>query len=91
MWSVPPLHVLDFAVRVAQPNPVALDFFGADTLVTVASDTNHAYQLRTTTSLNAPTWTTNGIPVTGSGGLLTLPDPSGHTSSQRFYNVIRTP
>lgn len=86
-----PMHVIDFAVGVKQPNPVALDFFGPDSLVTVASDTSHTYQLRAAASLASPSWTTNGTPVSGSGGLLTLPDPNGHTNSQRYYNVIRTP
>lgn len=84
-----PLHVIDFAVGVKQPNPVALDFFGNDGLVTVQGELGYAYQLRTSSAL--PNWTTNGVPVSGSGGLLTLPDPNGHLGSQRFYNVIRTP
>lgn len=85
-----PLHVIDFAVGVKQPNPVALDFFGNDGLVTVASETGFTYQLRTKTSLTA-NWVTNGLPVSGNGSLLTLPDPNGRTNSQRYYNVIRNP
>lgn len=85
------LHVIDFAVNVSPPNPVALNFSGADVLITVASATNYTYQLRKTTSLTPPNWTTNGAPVVGSGGLLTLPDPNGRQGSQRFYNVIRSP
>lgn len=85
-----PLHVIDFAVGVKQPNPVALDFFGNDGLVTVASETGYTYQLRTKASLTA-NWVTNGVPVSGNGGLLTLPDPNGRTNSQRYYNVIRNP
>jgi hypothetical protein len=86
-----PLHVIDFAVGVTQPNPVALNFSGADSLITVASDPNYTYQLRTATSLAPPNWTTNGVPVTGNGGLLALPEPNGRTSGQRFYSVIRSP
>lgn len=85
-----PLHVIDFAVGVKQPNPVALDFFGNDGLVTVAGEVGYTYQLRTKTSLTA-NWVTNGVPVSGHGGLLTLPDPNGRTNSQRYYNVIRNP
>jgi hypothetical protein len=85
-----PLHVIDFAVGVKQPNPVALDFFGNDGLVTVASDVGYTYQLRTKTSLTG-NWTTNGSPVSGAGGLLTLPDPNGRNADQRYYNVIRNP
>lgn len=85
-----PLHVIDFAVGVKQPNPVALDFFGNDGLVTVAGEAGYTYQLRTKSSLTG-NWTTNGAPVSGVGGLLTLPDPNGRNASQRYYNVIRTP
>lgn len=86
-----PLHVFDFVVGVSQPNPVALDFVGPDVLVTVASDTDHTYQLRSTDALVPPNWTTNGSPVLGSGGLLTLLDANGRARGQRFYNVIRNP
>jgi hypothetical protein len=86
-----PLHVIDFVVGVVQPNPVALDFLGADGLVTVAGETGYTYQLRKTTSLAAPDWITHGAPVPGTGGLLTLPDPNGRIHSQRFYQVIRNP
>jgi hypothetical protein len=85
-----PLHVIDFAVGVTQPNPAALDFFGNDGLVTVASEVGYSYQLRTKTSLTA-NWTTNGTSALGSGGLLTLPDPNGRNAGQRFYQVIRSP
>ena len=69
---------------------MALDFFGNDALVTVASEMGYSYQLRTKTSL-AANWVTNSVPVSGSGGLLTLPDPNGRANSQRFYQVIRSP
>jgi hypothetical protein len=85
-----PLHVIDFAVGVSQPDPVALDFMSQDVLVTVAGTPGYTYQLRTRSSLTA-TWVTNGVPVTGSGGLLTLPDPNGRSAGQRYYNVIRNP
>jgi hypothetical protein len=86
-----PLHVIDFAVGVTQPSPVTLNFSGADTLLTVASAPGYTYQLRKTASLTSPNWITNGTPVTGMGGLLTLPDPNGRTGNARFYQVIRNP
>lgn len=85
-----PLHVIDFVVGVAQPDPVALNFLGADTLITVASEPGYTYQLRVTPALPG-NWTTNGGPVHGHGGLLTFPDPEGRLHGQRFYNIIRTP
>lgn len=86
-----PLHVFDFAVNVSSPDPVALNFSGADVLITVASSTNYTYQLRHATTLTPPDWTTNGTPVAGTGGLLALPDPNGRQGSRRFYNVLRSP
>ena len=86
-----PLHIFDFAVNVSSPNPVALNFSGADALITVATDTNHTYQLRKATTLAPPDWTTVGVPVPGSGWLLSLPDPNGRQATQRFYNVLQSP
>lgn len=88
------LHVYDFAVSVTRPDgatPVTLDFVGNDSLVNITSQTNYTYQLRKTTDLNPTVWTTNGSPISGNGWMLTLPDAGGHTNSQIFYNVIRTP
>lgn len=85
-----PLHVMDFAVGVKTPHPVALDFFGPDALITVRGEPGYAYQLRTKPTL-AGSWTTNGMPVAGSGGLLTLPDPNGRNAGERYYNVMRSP
>jgi hypothetical protein len=86
-----PLHVLDFAVNVTKPNPVSLNFSGNDVLISVASDASHTYQLRKASTLAPPDWTTNGAPVTGTGGLLALPDPNGRLATQRFYNVLQAP
>ena len=86
-----PLHVFDFAVGVTQSNPVALNFSGADTLITVASDASHTYQLRKATKLTPPDWSNLGVPITGPGGLLALPDPNGWQANQRFYNLLQSP
>lgn len=86
-----PLHVVDFVVGVKRPDPVALEFRGMDSLVSVATDTNYAYRLRKTDSLTLPNWSTNGAPIPGVGGLMVLPDLNGRTNDQRFYQIIRTP
>lgn len=86
-----PLHVIDFAVGVGQPNPVSLEFRGNDSLVTVVTDTNHTYQLRTTPVLGPPTWTTNGPAIPGHGGLLSWPETDVRSQPQRYYNVLREP
>jgi hypothetical protein len=86
-----PLHLVEFAVNVPQPNPVALSFNGADTMVTVSSQTGYTYQLQTSALLSPADWQNVGLAVAGNGGLISLPHASGAQGSQRFYRVIRTP
>lgn len=86
-----PLHVLDFAVAVPMPNPVALSFIGSDVLVTVSSQTGYTYQLQTTAQLSPADWQNVGVAVAGNGGLIALPHANGAQGTQRFYRILRTP
>jgi hypothetical protein len=86
-----PLHVFNFAANVAVPNPLALNFVGSDSLITVNAAAGHNYQLQSASVLAPPDWT-NASPVTaGVDGLLALPDTNGRAVNQRFYRVVTDP
>lgn len=86
-----PLHVFDFAVGVAQPNLLSLNFTGPDALVVVSALSGHTYQLQAAPTLSPVSWTNASSVVTGLNGLLALPDPNGRQTDQRFYRVVRDP
>ncbi|HTL73683.1 MAG TPA: BNR-4 repeat-containing protein [bacterium] len=86
-----PLHVFDFAVNVASPDALALNFAGPDSLVVFNAAAGHTYQLQATPTLSPADWT-NASPVTpGVNGLLALPDANGRSAGQRFYRVVTDP
>lgn len=90
-----PLHVIDFAVGVQEPDiaslSVSLNSRDEDILIVVASASGYSYQLRVATTLSPPDWTDVGPAVPGVDGLLALPDPTGADEAQRFYSVRREP
>lgn len=86
-----PLHVFDFAVKVTQPNPLSVNFSGADSLVVLNAVSGHTYQLQAATTLASADWTNVGPVVAGLNGLLALPDPNGRSASRRFYRVVTDP
>jgi len=82
-----PLHVFDFAAGVSDPDPLALQFYGQDALVTLAATNTLSYQLQATPALAPAGWTNVGAATAGVNGLLSLPDPNGRLADQRFYRV----
>jgi hypothetical protein len=86
-----PLHVLDFAVNVTPPNTLALNFVSQDSLVTFSAASGHNYQLQSATSLAPPNWTNASTVTPGITGLMSLADPNGKNSAQRFYRVVTDP
>jgi hypothetical protein len=86
-----PLHVLDFAANVTVPKPLALNFVGADSLVTLPAAAGHNYQLQPASTLSPPDWTNASPVTTGVAGLLVLPDVNGRGANQRFYRVVAEP
>jgi hypothetical protein len=85
------LHVFDFAVNVTQPNALALDFTGQDSLVTVSAAAGHIYQLQSASTLSPADWTNASPVMAGVNGLLALPDANGLGANQRFYRVVTDP
>jgi len=85
-----PLHVLDFAVNVPQPNAPPLKFFGKDSVITIPSVSISTYQLQATANLASGPWLNIGAAVSGSNDLLAIPEPGGALYPSRFYRVQAT-
>ena len=88
-----PLHVFDFAINIAAPatNSIAMNFVGADTVLTVNAASGHNYQLQSASTLTPPDWANVGSATAGVNGLLGLTDPNSRGSSQRYYRVVTDP
>jgi hypothetical protein len=87
-----PLHVFDFAVNVAPPNALSLNFTGPDSLVVLNATAGHRYQLRYASKLSPPDWSNAGTVLTNSAnGLIALPEANGRLNAQRFYRVLTDP
>ncbi|HZI31175.1 MAG TPA: hypothetical protein VFF11_02470, partial [Candidatus Binatia bacterium] len=86
-----PLHVFDFAVNVAPPNSLSLNFFGPDSVVALPAASGHTYQLQAASTLSPADWTNVGPVAPGVDGLLALPDPDGGRNRQRFYRFVLDP
>jgi hypothetical protein len=87
-----PLHVFDFAVNVAEPHSLSLNFFGPDSLVVLPGTAGRVYQLQSSTTLSPAGWHPAGAALTNHAtGLVALPDPNGHAAGQRFYRVVTDP
>lgn len=86
-----PLHVFDFAVGVTPPKPISVNFFGQDSLVSIAGLAGHTYQLQAASNLSPPEWSNVGSIKSGIDGSLALVDPNGTSEQQRFYRVIQDP
>jgi hypothetical protein len=87
-----PLHVYDFAVNVAPARPLAFNFFGLDSVVTLIASAGHAYQLQSASTLSPASWANVGPVVTNAiNGPLALPESNGGGQAQRFYRVITDP
>jgi hypothetical protein len=86
-----PLHVFDFAVGVTPPNPLSLDFFGPDSVITFAAPAGHIYQLQSSSSLSPASWANVGSAMSGVNAPVSLVDPEGRLAGRRFYRVIQDP
>lgn len=86
-----PLHVLDFAVGVTMPNPISLNFMGADAVISISSLVGHTYQLQSAATLSPANWVNVGALMSGVNAPLALSDPNGRLGGRRFYRVIQDP
>lgn len=91
--GVPPLSdTKTFAVVVLSPPPLIGTLQPTDGMVTLSFSSlpGQVYQLEVKDSLNAPTWSPLGAPLTGTGEVLAVSDAlSGQ--AQRFYRLVVLP
>ena len=63
---------------------------GSDALIVTFSQTGKTYQLQKATAPGAA-WQNVGSAQSGTGDLLTFPDPGGAGGQQAFYRVTQSP
>ena len=77
---------LSFSASVPTSVPLAIQFSGANLLVTWTGTAGQTYQLEYTDDLVSPSWTPVGSPVTGVDGTLSTTNSLG-SSTQCFYRL----
>jgi hypothetical protein len=68
--------------------PLRISLTDNDAVISIQSAMGNSYQLQACSSLSLADWTDVGSPWSGTGGLLSLPDPGGAANIPgRFYRV----